>query len=66
MFRPIRILLLAIVSIMLSVAIYWVDSDPPSDTILQMVINVVIVFGVTTILYVAIYGLLRRMGSRKE
>jgi len=64
MFKPVSVIFLLVVSVLLTVLLYWVDSDTPSDTLFQRAINTAIVFGVVTLLYSAGYGL-RRLLNKK-
>lgn len=43
--------LLLLLAIAITVGLYYIDSDTPSDTLLQRAFNVLFVFGVITVIY---------------
>ena len=50
---------LLLISALVTAALYWIDSDKPSDTVLQIATVMAVVFAVITALYCCIYGILK-------
>ena len=64
MFRPLRLLVLVIVSLLLTALLYAIDNDPPSDGPVQWVMNAVIAFIIITLLYAAAVGIRREFRKK--
>ena len=66
MFSPLRISILFIVSVLLTVALSYLDTDTPNDTFGQTAAFTTLVVGVVTILYASAYGLTRTLMRYKS
>lgn len=64
MFKPVRILVLVLVSVLVTTGLYALDTDPPTDDLSQSAAMAAIIFVVITILYAAGYGLSRTLFRR--
>jgi hypothetical protein len=60
LFTPIRLFALLTAAVLLTMLLYLIDSDPPSDTIYEKAVNTAVVFIVVTMLYYAIHKMLKR------
>jgi hypothetical protein len=57
MFRPIRIILLLIISLPVTAALYYIDSDLPTDGLYERFLNYVLVTVILFLLYAAVVGM---------
>ncbi len=56
MFTKKSVLILVASAIVATIALYYIDSDPPSDGIGTRIINTIIVFTLITIVYAIVYS----------
>lgn len=61
MFSPLRVGLLLAIALLLTVTLYYLDTDPPGDDLLQRGAVFGMVLVLVTIVYAAGYGLLREL-----
>lgn len=68
MFTTARLIALVVVSLLLTALLYWLDSDPMTDTIGQMAAVAAVSLFIVTMLYACAYGLtneIRKAAKRK-
>ncbi|MEO6831923.1 MAG: hypothetical protein ABI378_06275 [Chitinophagaceae bacterium] len=66
MFKRKRVLFLVVTSLIMVALLYWLDSDKPSDSIVQKATFTTVAFVVFTILYASIYGLLTEINKIRD